>query len=304
MSVDIEEVESTKSEKFLAIILTSFLLMGSVWIYVKVDAWVPGGVNYTPSVAQQHAMDRSAAATRAEEQAIAELETARSELGLAKNDFDIAAAKGAPTAAAERRYRTAEDRFAEAEEDAARAAEHADDAQAAVEAFDRARERESHARHDWMVAGVRFAFIVGWLLVSLRLTSRLRERNSRFQPLAFAAIAAGVITAVVYATDYITEFIDPLELGPIVLSGIGTLATMGAFVGLQEWLERRLPGKRVRNSECPYCGHPVRPMADGNPAPFCEGCGHQVTEPCGACGSPRRVGSAHCPHCGDGGPNP
>ena len=112
-----------------------------------------------------------------------------------------------------------------------------------------------------------------------------------------------MITAVVYATDYITDFINPLELGPIVLSGIGTLATMGAFVGLQEWLERRLPGKRVRNSECPFCAHPVRGMADGTPAPFCEGCGHAVTEPCGACGSPRRVGAAHCPACGDGGPD-
>ncbi|MFL6088893.1 MAG: zinc ribbon domain-containing protein [Aeromicrobium sp.] len=296
MTIDIEDVQSTRSEKFLAIILTSFLLMGSVWIYVKADVWVPGGMNSAPSVAQQHAMDRSAEARQAAEKAAGARETAASDLDLAKNDFDIAAAKGGSTDAAERRYRAAADRFAQAEHRAADAADRASDAQAQMEAYDHARQRQSHARHDWMVAGVRLAFIVTWLLASLRIVRRLRERSSRFQPLGFAAVATGVITAVVYATDYITDFIDPLELGPIVLSGIGTLATMGAFVGLQEWLERRLPGKRVRNGECPYCAHPIRGGADAGP--YCEGCGNQVIEPCGACGTPRRVGSPHCPACG------
>lgn len=296
MSVDIEDIESTKSEKFLAVILTSFLLMGSVWIYVKVDAWVPGGVNYRPTVAQQQAMNRSDAANVARERADIELETAKSELDLAKNDFDIAAAKGAPTAAAERDYRSAEDRFGQAEERASDAARRANEAQAAMERLERARQSESHARHDWMVAGVRLAFILGWMLTSLRIIRRLRERNSRFIPLGFAAVATGAITSVVFATDYITEFIDPLELGPIVLSGIGTLATMGAFVGLQEWLERRLPGKRVRSGECPFCGHPVRGGADAGP--YCEGCGRQIIESCADCGCSRRVGAAHCPGCG------
>ena len=189
--VDIEEIQSTRSEKFLAIILTSFLLMGSVWIYVKVDAWVPGGMNSAPSVAQQHAMDRSAAASRAAEQAAGARETAASTLDLAKNDFDIAAAKGGSTDAAERRYRAAADRFAQAEQRASAAAERASGARAQMGAYDRARQRESHARHDWMVAGVRLAFIVTWLLASLRIVRRLRERSSRFQPLGFAASPPG-----------------------------------------------------------------------------------------------------------------
>lgn len=299
MSVDIEDIESTRSEKLLAVVLAAFLLMGSVWFYVKVDTWVPGGINYTPSVAQQQAMDRSDAAARAQERANVEFESAKSELSLAKNEFDIAAAKGSPTGAAEQRYNAAAKRFARAQQRLAQTGKKAYDAQRAVEKFDHDRRAKSHVRHDWIVAGIRFGFIATWLLAALRLTRYLRERRPRFTPLGFAAVGTGAITAIVYATDYITDFIDPLELGPIVLSGIGTLATMGAFVGLQEWLERRLPGKRVRNSECPYCGHPVRGMADGNPAPFCEGCGHQVTEPCAACGSPRRVGSPHCPACGN-----
>jgi hypothetical protein len=299
VSVDIEEMSSTRSEKLLAVVLTSFLLMGSVWFYVKVDAWVPGGANYVPTAEQRQAMDRSAAADQARQRAEAAFETAQSDLALAKNDFDIAAAKGEPTDREEGRYRAAARRFAQAEDGASDAARRAADAQSTVEKLDRARHRETHTRHDWAVAGVRLAFIAVWIVASLRISRRLRERGSRFLPLSFAAVATGAITAVVFATDYITDFIDPLELGPIVLSGIGTLATMGAFVGLQEWLERRLPGKRVRNGECPFCGHPIRGGAD---APFCEGCGHQVIEECD-CGSPRRVGSAYCPGCGGGHPD-
>jgi hypothetical protein len=127
----------------------------------------------------------------------------------------------------------------------------------------------------------------------LRLVNVQRRRRSRFLPLGFAAAAAGVVTALVYATDYITEYIDPLDLGPIVLSAAGAAATIAAFVGLQRWLARRIPGRRVRNGECPFCGHPGR-----GEAPHCEGCGREVIAACASCGQPRRVGSAHCAHCG------
>ena len=36
-----DEVESTRSERFLAVALTAFLLVGTVWFYVKVAGWWP-----------------------------------------------------------------------------------------------------------------------------------------------------------------------------------------------------------------------------------------------------------------------
>lgn len=36
-----DEVESTRSERFLAVALTAFLLVGTVWFYVKVADWWP-----------------------------------------------------------------------------------------------------------------------------------------------------------------------------------------------------------------------------------------------------------------------
>ena len=39
-AVDIEEIESTKSEKLLAVVVALFLLVGGVWAYVKIDDYV------------------------------------------------------------------------------------------------------------------------------------------------------------------------------------------------------------------------------------------------------------------------
>jgi hypothetical protein len=291
--VDIEEIEATKSEKFLAVILVAFLLIGSIWFYLKVDEWVPGGSNGPATVAEMKADQAQERAWTREAAAEAHLSKEKSELSLAKNAFDIAAAKGSGVPAAEAAYSREESEFRAAQQRASAANHEVHTASAAVDALAKARAKESHAPHVWTVAGIRLAFIVGWLLASFRLVSRLRRRQSRFLPLGFAATGAGVLTALVYATDYITDYIDPLDLGPIVLSAAGAGATIGAFVGLQRWLARRIPGRRVRNGECPFCGHPVR--ADG---PHCEGCGREVIASCASCGEARRVGSPHCARCG------
>lgn len=293
MSVDIEDIESTKSEKFLAVILLVFLLIGTIWFYVKVEDWVPGGHDFTPSAAERQAQRNQEKAWAVESAASEALRRDRAELSLAKNDFDIAVAKGVGMDEAEADYNAAEADFRSSQRRVAEARARAAEAEKAVQKFDRARMKRSHAGHDWGVAGVRLAFIVGWVLISLRWVSSLRRRQSRFLPLGFAAVGAGVVTAVVYGTDYITDYIDPLDLGPIVLSAVGAAATIGAFVGLQRWLARRIPGRRVRNGECPFCGHPVR-----GEAPHCEGCGREVIAPCASCSQPRRVGSPHCTACG------
>ncbi len=67
--------------------------------------------------------------------------------------------------------------------------------------------------------------------------------------MAFVAYAA--ILAFAGATDYLTDYFDPLDLGPLVLSLVGIVATLLAFVALQRYLAKRLPARRVRHRECP-----------------------------------------------------
>ena len=53
------------------------------------------------------------------------------------------------------------------------------------------------------------------------------------------------------AGDYMTDYFDPLDLGPLVLSLVGIVATLIAFVMLQRYLAKRLPSRRVRKSRVP-----------------------------------------------------
>src|SRR5215211_1114749 len=115
-----------------------------------------------------------------------------------------------------------------------------------------------------------------------------RRRGSRYFTVAVGVVAYAAILAFVLAADYITDYVDPLDLGPLVLSLFGIANTLLAFAVLQRYLARRIPLSRVRKRECPFCGYPVR----GNRR--CEGCGREVVASCAECGSDRRVGVLHC----------
>lgn len=291
--VDVEEIESTRSEKFLAVVLLAFLLIGTIWFYVKIDEWAGGRADYAYTASEQRIIDAQTDAYSANEKAQQVLTREESDVRLAKDALDIALAKGEPTGALEVAYEKQRAEFLDARERAAETAEAIAAAEVRVEAMERQRSDRPNDARAWLVAGLRLAYILGWFAASLRTLTILRRRQSRFLPLGFAAVGSAVITAVVFATDYILDYIDPLDLGPIVLSAAGAAATIGAFVGLQRWLARRIPGRRVRNGECPFCGHPLR----GENA-HCEGCGREVIASCAACSAPRRVGSPHCGACG------
>jgi hypothetical protein len=93
--------------------------------------------------------------------------------------------------------------------------------------------------------------------------------------------------------DYATDYVDITSSGLLVLSLGGAAMTLVALVALQRWVARRVPQRRVRRRECPFCGFPV--SASGK---HCEGCGRTVQAECNRCNSPRRVGTPHCATCG------
>jgi hypothetical protein len=94
------------------------------------------------------------------------------------------------------------------------------------------------------------------------------------------------------AGDYVTDYVDPLDLGPLVLALAGIALTTAAFAALQRYLAKRVPLRRVRRRECPFCGFPVGENE------HCEGCGRNVVAACATCAQPRRVGTLHCGACG------
>ena len=298
--VDVEEIQTTKGEQLLAFVLAVFLLIGGVWVYAKIDDAVrttsPPDYSYrgTPSEQASVAELRSAEAQLSRAQVAAanardNLELKREAYRTALEAHRVEAKRlGVAYDNARKRYAQAQRNVGEARGEVARARPAAETAQRHIAQVQsgRVHERELLAfllRLVWVIANLLFGY---WLL------GRLRKRGSRYYPVAIAFVAYSVVLAFVMATDYLTDYFDPLDLGPFVLAVVGIVLTLLAFVALQRYLAKRIPGRRVRRRECPFCGYPVRDNG------HCEGCGREVVAPCARCNEPRRVGATHCGACG------
>ena len=220
---------------------------------------------------------------------------ARSELELRREAYRTALDAGQPAEELERRYREAERTHDLAAARVARAQRElraAEPAARAAEARISADFERKQRRRDLVTFLLRVAFVVISFVGGLVLLGRLRTRNSRYLPLAAALVGAATILAFVLTGDYLTDYLEPYDVGLLALSLVGVAATLLAFFGLQRYISRRLPQRRVRKRQCPFCGFPE---SGGD---HCEACGRQIVAPCARCGSARRVGALHCGACG------
>jgi hypothetical protein len=296
--VDVEEIQTTKSEKLLAVVLTVFLLIGGMWTYQRIDDDVRDAVGVervTPSPEDQAAVQRLEQARRQLVAATQVRDAARDNLELRREEYrtELDAGRQAPTL--ERAYEQAQVRFrrtqlevGEAQRAVAAAQPAADRASARI-----SEEYESRDHRRGLITFLlRLLLAAASLAFGYWLLTVLRRRGSRYFPVALAVVGYAAILSFVLAADYITDYVDPLDLGPLVLSLLGIALTLVAFAALQRYLAQRIPIRRVRKRECPFCGHPVRANER------CEGCGRAVVAPCAECGSDRRVGVLHCGACG------
>jgi hypothetical protein len=297
-AVDIEEIESTKSEKLLAVVLAIFLLIGTVWTYQKLDNWVaervaPVEVQLSP--ADQAAIARSTAANEQLGNAQGQLAQAQADLEFRREAYRTALDAGQPARDLELAYQEAQRTLAQAE-DAVTAAQA--EVSATEPAAQAAYERQQQAyterldRHELVAFVLRLGLVLAVLAFGYWLMARQRRARSRYFPVSLAVVGAGGVLALVMAGDYVTDYVDPVALGPLVLALAGIALTLLAFAALQRYLARRVPLRRVRKRECPFCGFPVGENE------HCEGCGRAVVAECATCTQPRRVGTIHCGACG------
>ena len=295
-TVDVEELHTTKSEKLLAFVMLVFLLIGGVWAYQEIDDRVRSAIELgEPSATEAAAVQRRNEAQNRVFAADREQANARRDVEFRREEFRAALDAGRPAAALERRYRAAQTSFAEAQTERRAAGRALAAARPAAEEAERrvaTRVDERRDRQELVTFLARLALVLGSLGVGYFLLARLRNRNSRYLPLAGAVLAFATILAFGLAGDYLTDYFNPLDAGLLVLALTGVAATIASFWILQRYLARRLPQRRVRRGECPFCAYPVR----GNE--HCEGCGRDVTAPCARCERPRRVGTRFCASCG------
>jgi hypothetical protein len=291
--VEIDEIQTTRGEKLLALVLTLFLLIGGIWAYDRLEVR-RGYVAPVYSPAEQAAISDNAAARQRLIAAEQRVRTARSELEISREAYRTAIEAHRPSTALGVRYRRDTARFETAQAEERRAqTEVGRTAPAAGAAQKRAADDASAKgeRDNRTTFLLRLGFVLVALVVSFLAFWRLRR--SRYLPIASALVGAATILAFVMSVDYITDYVSWRDLGPLVLSAAGVTLTLLAFWGLQRYLARRIPRRRVRKSECPFCSYPVR-----GPGPHCEGCGRDLVAECAKCSAPRRVGTLFCAACG------
>jgi hypothetical protein len=296
--VEVEEIQTTPSERLLAVVLAVFLLIGGIWTYSQIEEWVQGSdqpVAVEQTLSEQAALQRFETANEQLGVAGRQRDAALQNLELRREAYRTALDAGRQAPALERAYVSAQVRLRRANAEFASAVRAV---AAARPAADRANEqiaaRESDRQnHDGLITFLlRFVLVALSLGIGYWLLSRFRRRGSRYFVIAVAVVGYAAVLALFFAVDYITDYVDPVDLGPLVLSVFGIGLTLLAFVALQRYLAKRIPPRRVRRRECPYCGYPVR----GNRS--CEGCGRDVVGSCSACGGDRRIGTVHCGACG------
>lgn len=304
---DPEQIGTTRSEKVLAVVLAVFILIGGLWAYFKLDEidqpaprWQVQRTAGSPAdraTVREH--QKAQRDVRAAERAAA---AARSDIELKREAFRTALEAGEPAdarrsayEAAQRDLATAEQRVRETERQVAMTADPASAARARITTARRQASADlagAERSHDRLVFALRLVLILLMLGGGYWLLGRMRARQSRYLPLALAEIGAGAALALFMSADYTIDNIDVDDTGLLALSLAGIAMTVVAFVAVQQYVARRIPLRRVRRHECPFCGFPVRDNAS------CEGCGRRVVGECSACHERRRVGAEYCGVCG------
>lgn len=304
------EMETSAAEKILAVVLAVFIAIGAVWGYVKLDDVaekdstsfrVPNRELIDPD--ELSTIENHQEAIRSVERARRDRRAATRGLELRREAYRTALDADEPSAELRAEYESARARLASASRDLAAAVTvEARTRPGAVVAQERltelrqgATERadEDRARHDRIVFLLRLGLLILMLGGAYRLLIRLRSQNSRYLPAALAWIGATAVLACVMAADYTDSYLEFDEVGPLAISIVGIALTLAAFVALQRFLAKRVPARRVRRGECPFCGFPLRDK------PHCEGCGRAVIASCSSCQKDRRVGTARCGCCGN-----
>jgi hypothetical protein len=294
--VDVEEIQTTKSEKLLAAVLVVFLLIGGLWTYQRIDDWVSDRIALpTEAVYRSPAVLRQVAAQRRLGEATSAEGAARSRLELDREAFRTALEADEPAAALRARYHASQASLARATKERAAAERVAEAAEPAAklarEEAAKRLERAERRRARWTF-GLRLLFVLAAVGAATALLTAMRQRRTRWFPLAGSAVVFATILAFVLATDYVTDYLAPFETGVLAVALLGIAVTLLAYLALQRYLGRRLPARRIRKRQCPFCAYPAGDNVR------CEGCGREIVAPCASCARPRRVGTPHCGACG------
>ena len=272
--VEVEDVQTTKGEKLLAVVLTVFLLIGGIWAYQKIDDAVrsttPPDFSYRGTPAEQAAIAQLEGANAGLRRAERAAARARENLEFRREAYRTALDEGRRPLNCERPTNRSQRRLAQAERERRAAAQAVAEAQPSALAAQRkiAEVQQGRSERRELLA---FVFRLAFVLATV----------------AFGVLAPGTAAAtrlpLLRGRDRSRGVCrDPrLRSGGRLPHGLLRAARPRAARPLTV-RDRRDPARlrrapavpgapvpqwRVRKGECPFCGYPVRENE------HCEGCG-------------------------------
>jgi hypothetical protein len=311
---EMEQLETSRAERILAVGMVVFMLIGGAWVLNRISSLVPypdrtalevghGLVSLRDSVqvsqarfseAQRIYADRAERATKA--QAVYEFR---------REEYRVSMEQGAAadsTRAAYEASRTEYEAAVRERDIAARVKDAAAEDLSRVEGECREKEglvaaafeRALRLRETKLFL-LRAAYVIPALLLCFALWHRMRRAGSRYLIVGTALLAFSIIQVTIVAAQYSWHFLR--GLGQLALSVVGTAACAFGLVAIRRLIlsSARLARSRFRRGQCPNCGFP---RASGA---YCMSCGTKLTEQCPNCAAQRPVNAPYCPSCGSSG---
>jgi hypothetical protein len=322
---EIDEVESSRVEKLLALGLVVFLLVGGFWIMDRLGS-LPPRPDWTGISAAQ-GLPEAERELRVVEvdyqrgveaviQAQQTLDRARAEYEFRREEYRVALERDLASPELAAAHQRAKEAFEKAQGEFEVAETVASTLQARLagprETFERLQRAVGEAakraedRYQLAIFALRFGYALPLFGLSVWLWLGLRRRRARHLILATSFMGFAGIQAVGLVGQYGWYVLR--DIGPIALSAAGSAVCIAGLVAVRRWATsaKRLATSRLRRSQCPYCGFPLNPGllaagqvgGAGGPAWHCPGCGRGLASTCAHCGQAGLAETPYCRHCG------
>src|SRR6266849_1523999 len=196
---DVEEIQTTRTEKLLAVVLAAFLLLGAVWTYQKLDDVIRHAEPLpTASFQESPAVARLNLAENRQLQALGRERTALRVLVLRREAYRPALEAHRPAKQLAAQYGSAQKAYAAAQQQVAVARRAVRAAQPAAAAASRSAQAQIDSvlhRQDRDAFLARLGLVAFGIVLAYVLLARMRRRATRWFPLAGSAVAAATILA-------------------------------------------------------------------------------------------------------------
>ncbi|NPV71828.1 MAG: hypothetical protein HPY55_14530 [Firmicutes bacterium] len=308
---EIEQVETGRVERILAVGMVVFLLIGGVWTLNRMSSLVPHPD--MPAIEAKHGtakhndtLNRLRLELQEADRLYAEeadrLAKSQAAYEFRREEYRVLLESGKANDAAKSAWELAREDYEAALTRRDVAVTVRDRARGALADEERAEnekrrlvfnEYESAVRlRELKLFLLRCAYTLPVFILALTLWQRMRRTGSRHLILATAFLAFATIQAVVVAAQYSYHLLRGYM--QLAVSLAGTVLTAFGLVALRRYVlnPERLARSRLKRGQCPHCGFPR------TAGKYCVSCGGIIEGACPNCGNPRPVNAPHCPSCG------